>query len=133
MTGINCEYCCFPASQRSKCPGLTDPKYCQGCKLLYERKIQPPLINRIVNLTGSVIDHAMDRFRQVPSGIFQERMDVCRQCEFAQEGKCLQCGCLLNIKLSWASERCPIDKWAEYTEEKKAPQGGCGCGAAPQA
>ena len=47
---------------------------------------------------------------------------------------CGMCGCLLEIKTSWASEKCPIDKWKSeiFSENESVSQpipasGDCGC------
>ena len=39
------------------------------------------------------------------------RKNICNSCEFFQQGTCMQCGCLLEIKLLNADEKCPIHKW----------------------
>lgn len=39
------------------------------------------------------------------------RLDICHVCEFFQNGRCLKCGCIINLKNRLATEHCPINKW----------------------
>jgi hypothetical protein len=46
------------------------------------------------------------------------RRTICRECDKAEpclraieKCKCSECGCLLRIKTSLKSEKCPIGKW----------------------
>jgi uncharacterized paraquat-inducible protein A len=43
--------------------------------------------------------------------IAEERMDICRECEFIKETKCGKCGCPLRAKTRSMRSKCPIDKW----------------------
>jgi len=46
-----------------------------------------------------------------------ERMEICKGCEFYQNNTCLKCGCALSRernymnKLLWADQSCPVNKW----------------------
>ena len=59
-----------------------------------------------------------------------ERLEICRQCQFFKydkvnpetgvaDGRCLKCGCFMNVKAHWASAECPIGKWGKCEEIKK--------------
>lgn len=48
---------------------------------------------------------------KVSKFMHQARIDICNSCEFFNNGLCMQCGCLLEIKLLNADEKCPIHKW----------------------
>lgn len=71
----------------------------------------------VFNLAGkfgkSLFSHAKDGFKKVDTEIFNNRMEICRSCPLfnSKENRCNECGCFLNIKASWNSEKCPIDKW----------------------
>jgi len=43
----------------------------------------------------------------------EERMDVCRTCEFfnAKLVKCTKCGCFMSLKTTLKEARCPVGKW----------------------
>lgn len=71
------------------------------------------VFNMAGRLTRSVFNHAKDGFKKVDEEIFQKRLDICKTCELfdKDQTRCKKCGCFLNIKASWSSEKCPIDKW----------------------
>lgn len=95
------------------------------------KKTQSSLLNRAVNFAGSVVQHAIGGFREVPLVVLEERRTICQECPLRSDRTCSVCGCLIEIKTRWASEKCPDDppRWLEYTEEKKPPGGGgCACG-----
>ena len=74
-------------------------------------------MNDIFNLAGrlgkATFNHAKDGFKKVSDDVFKERMDICRGCEHfnAESERCNNCGCFLNIKATWNSEKCPLSKW----------------------
>lgn len=51
------------------------------------------------------------------------RLEVCRDCDFYQNNTCLKCGCSLSRdrvfmnKLYWADQSCPIGKWGPVEPE----------------
>jgi hypothetical protein len=42
-----------------------------------------------------------------------ERMSICKTCEYydPEQNRCKHCGCLLEYKVKWALDGCPIEKW----------------------
>ena len=93
------------------------------------------LFNRAKNLTNSTINHAVNGFINVNEKVKQERLDICRSCDKfnSQNTTCNECGCFLNIKTSWASEKCPLDKWLALTSDQmtasnlNTENSDCGC------
>lgn len=55
----------------------------------------------------------------------EERLSVCRTCEFWNQaafgggGRCSKCGCSTQLKLKRASESCPIGKWGPIEHAEK--------------
>lgn len=47
----------------------------------------------------------------VSSEVQKERMSECEKCIYREGKKCGICGCTLNIKTKWTSEKCPENKW----------------------
>lgn len=41
------------------------------------------------------------------------RQEICNRCKFkdVEQNRCTQCGCDLNMKISFALSDCPIEKW----------------------
>lgn len=87
-------------------------------------------------LINSILNYATSGFKNVDEKIKLDRLNICKSCEYFNESlhQCRHCGCFLQIKTSWASEKCPIDKWNSEIEVKNQeltqflpPSGDCGC------
>lgn len=90
---------------------------------------EPSLIVKAKNFTNSVINHVSNGMAAVSASVKEERMAICRACPFFNETNpksptCNKCGCFLDIKTGWASEKCPEGKWLDI---KTQSSGGCGC------
>ena len=57
-----------------------------------------------------------------PQDIAQKRWDICIECPKLlydetnpdtgkKDGRCIECGCFMNVKVHYAVAECPIDKW----------------------
>ena len=93
-------------------------------------------IDHVKNFGSSLAKHTMNLFKTVDHNVKLNRLEICSSCENFNPDKriCNTCGCLLEIKTSWASEKCPIDKWNSEIEVKNQeltqslpPSGDCGC------
>lgn len=92
-------------------------------------------IKNLKNFTSSLFNHSLNLFKNVDSKTKNKRLEICATCEHLKDGgACNLCGCFLQIKTSWASEKCPIDKWKSElssennpTDQPIAPSGDCGC------
>jgi hypothetical protein len=89
----------------------------------------PSFIEKAKNFTKSVINHVAKGMVKVSDTVKQERMDICKSCPFFNQTDpknptCNKCGCFLDVKTGWASEKCPEGKWLEV---KTQSSGGCGC------
>lgn len=69
--------------------------------------------NMAGRFTKSAFNHAKDGFKKVNEETFNQRLEICKKCDLfdSSQVRCKNCGCFLNIKASWNSEKCPIDKW----------------------
>ena len=69
-----------------------------------------------------------ESFQSVPANVKEERISICQGCEHYNSAttRCNECGCFINIKADWASEKCPIDKWDMWTSGQSGGCGGCG-------
>jgi len=76
----------------------------------------------IQEFINSVANYAKNGFKNVPENIRQDRLSICKSCEFLIEStvQCAKCGCFLAIKTKWATEKCPIDKWLATEENENA-------------
>lgn len=86
---------------------------------------QPSILTQALSFGKAVLKHIADGFRNVSDEVYKERVKICEGCDkFSQEARrCLECGCYVDTKASWASEECPLKKWLKVESKKK----GCGC------
>ena len=73
-------------------------------------------IANAVRFVRAMVRHARDGFQQVDDDTYFERLWDCRNCEQSHANAnetwtCDACGCVLQTKARWRSERCPLDKW----------------------
>ena len=91
---------------------------------------------------NSLLKYSQSGFKNVSHESKIYRLNICYSCELydIKFNRCLSCGCFVNIKTSWATEKCPLDKWsAEIATEQNQEQsphqtqnssqkpGGCAC------
>jgi hypothetical protein len=80
----------------------------------------PGILQRAANFTQAVAAHLADGLSHVSEGEFEERLGVCRACEWCDTVQMVcrhaACGCFLNVKASWSSEQCPLGKWSEVNK-----------------
>ena len=88
----------------------------------------PSFLQMARNAGASVVNHAMNSFQSVPANVKEERISIGQGCEHynSETTRCNECGCFINIKADWASEKCPIGKWDMWTSGQSGGCGGCG-------
>jgi hypothetical protein len=80
----------------------------------YRRKVEP--LKPIENFAKSMKNWAKAGFKTVSEDKYNERLNICRSCNFWNEkanysfGRCEKCKCT-KMKLKLATESCPIGKW----------------------
>lgn len=43
--------------------------------------------------------------------LYEERLDICRQCDRLLAGMCRGCGCYVELRAAVAKNGCPYKKW----------------------
>ena len=82
---------------------------------------KPTAVNMAISASKSLKAWAESGFKQTPQKTIEDRLDVCKKCEFwdaaalNNTGRCLKCGCSTWAKLRLATERCPLGKWEAVT------------------
>jgi|TARA_Y100000310_G_scaffold93731_1_gene91246 hypothetical protein len=68
----------------------------------------------------------------VPQEVAEERWEICKQCPLLKydevnpdtdkkDGRCIECGCFMNVKCHYATAECPKGYWKKFKKnEKKA-------------
>ena len=91
-------------------------------KLDVDRRNAPGKARQLLNFTKALAKHAKDGMRLVPDEVYNERIELCVMCPERAMDICGLCGCSIEKKASWASEKCPLDKvgqkskWEVYKE-----------------
>ena len=89
----------------------------------------PPASQMVRNIAvdhwGSLKAFLKGKHVIVPQDIAQERWEICKQCPKLLydetnpdtnkvDGRCIECGCFMNVKVHYATAECPISKWGKY-------------------
>ncbi len=43
--------------------------------------------------------------------VYEARLNVCRQCDQLNNGTCMGCGCLVELRAAYKRETCPFRRW----------------------
>lgn len=92
----------------------------------------PPNFGRKVwNYGVAMLKRAVAEVKDVPPEVRAYRLSICEKCEhLSKQRECLICGCPVDEKAGWATEKCPIDKWPSVNAKPPPePPRGCGCRA----
>jgi|SRR5690606_36547048 len=132
---MNCPYLkdstCKLASHIKGKEVKTTPEICQSCfpknpsldnytfeiiSLVDGKPQKPSFVEQVINYGHALVDYAKDGFQDVSDEIYQERLSICKSCEFydKEQNKCSQCGCTMagesgfKSKLRMANQSCPL-------------------------
>lgn len=53
----------------------------------------------------------LDETIKVPPQLYEERLEICKTCEYLVSGLCNACGCFVEMRAAVCSNKCPYDKW----------------------
>ena len=59
----------------------------------------------------AVVRHAADGFHRAEDDVVEKREGLCNGCPANRGGECELCGCLVKLKVTWRSEKCPMEIW----------------------
>lgn len=48
---------------------------------------------------------------RTPEGVYSQRLDACKRCDFLEAGTCTACGCYVELRAASKRGRCPYKKW----------------------
>ena len=71
----------------------------------------PSLIQKGINFTKATVSHISAGYKSTPPEIHKQRLELCLVCEYYKDKKCTQCGCGVELKISWLEQKCPVNKW----------------------
>ena len=50
---------------------------------------------------------------KAPKGLYEDRLAVCKICDYLEEGTCQACGCYVELRAAVRKNRCPYKKWRQ--------------------
>lgn len=80
-------------------------RICKKC-LMREMEEQADYFATIRNL----IDN-MDEEEKASEALYEERLQICKDCEMFLEAMCRSCGCYVELRAAKAANSCPRKKW----------------------
>ena len=88
-------------------------KNCQSKKTEAEEGIvdKPNLLDKAAKLGGAIYNHVAGGMTTASKELADKRLEICNQCEFRAGVDCGKCGCMLDAKIWFNEEECPVGKW----------------------
>ena len=53
----------------------------------------------------------LDTDVKVSDALYEERLTVCKECDFLLEGMCRKCGCYVEMRAALTKNGCPGKRW----------------------
>ena len=53
----------------------------------------------------------LDRDLKTAQSIYEERLSICKQCDYLEAGTCEACGCYVELRAATKKGKCPYKKW----------------------
>lgn len=60
----------------------------------------------------------LDAADKVTGREYEERLIVCRECDYLNEGTCNACGCYVELRAAAKSGKCPYDRWSRQINRR---------------
>lgn len=80
-------------------------------------------LDRFKNRLSEVAEENYEKFKHfmVPEEVQEERVSICKTCEYYFEPtqQCKKCGCFVKLKARIAPFACPVKKWDRYIPIEK--------------
>tara|TARA_R100001463_G_scaffold79454_1_gene133895 strand:+ start:1403 stop:1726 length:324 start_codon:yes stop_codon:yes gene_type:complete len=80
----------------------------------------PPLKDQIVGFAKSFTKWVSEGAPLVTPKVYMERLTTCHVCPSfnKKQGRCLECGCMMEYKARMKTSECPKHKWKEEDVKK---------------
>lgn len=80
-------------------------RICKKC-LMREQQDKADDFTTIQNLIEN-----LDTEERASEGLYEERLQICKDCEMFLEAMCRSCGCYVELRAAKAANSCPRKKW----------------------
>lgn len=78
-------------------------KVCKKCLLREMAEADRQMIHKYVS--------AIKGEDRVPEDQYEERLAICKTCDYLNEGTCGACGCYVELRALTGVSHCPYKKW----------------------
>mgnify|MGYP003635281821 FL=1 len=73
---------------------------------------KPKLMIQSYNYFKAVAKRVLGGFENVDNATYYDRTFICSRCPKLNEAReCTECGCPVETKAAWKTEKCPLNKW----------------------
>ena len=78
--------------------------FCKKCLLkeMSEEKFKKELADYLESL---------DEEDKASEPLYEERLSICKQCDYLNAGMCKACGCYVEMRAAMKRRSCPYSKW----------------------
>ena len=83
---------------------MDNKRFCRKC-LLAELDDE-----KLLAEVRQAIDRLSDDMK-VSDETYRKRLDVCKNCDYLNEGTCGACGCYVELRAAARTGKCPYKKW----------------------
>lgn len=92
-----------------------------GVLQIQEDSQMPTLQNMAKNLIQDGVKWVSAGMQMAKSEVAEQRLSICKTCEFFAGSRCSKCGCQMRVKTTLATSSCPIGKWGPVTAATEIP------------
>lgn len=78
------------------------------CKKCLMRELQDK--TEYYDSIGALIER-LDPDTKASEELYEERLQICKECEMFLEAMCRSCGCYVELRAATAKNNCPRKKW----------------------
>lgn len=72
----------------------------------------PSIADQAISAGRAVVAHVRSGMHTTEPEELEKRRSICQSCDLLfGSGRCKVCGCFMQIKATWAEQKCPIGKW----------------------
>lgn len=94
------------------------PINCTACGNTQQNSLHeyPSTFGLAKNFGKAMVNYAKSGFQHVSEEEYKERLDICKDCELYDSGRCKHkgCGCFISKKAWIKTEECPENKWPRF-------------------
>ena len=84
-----------------------DTKQLHPCRCLLRDRMDMEAERRRVKTYRSVMSEEL----RVEDAAYEQRLELCTECEALQNGTCMECGCFVEMRAARRDMNCPLFRW----------------------